>query len=69
MKSFTKLIALSLAFLLRPTLAAPAQVTVVTITTETIFDYCKLNLAYCGWNLIKRGKLTLQFIFLTCHWP
>ncbi|WEW59140.1 hypothetical protein PRK78_004609 [Emydomyces testavorans] len=56
MKHLGTHLALILAALAPQTLAAPAQVTIVTIDTEAAPNYCRLGLDYCGWNLINRDS-------------
>jgi hypothetical protein len=58
-----------LSVLTQQALAAPSQVTLVKVTMETTEDiasnYCRRDLAYCGWNLIKRGTpILFRFLFV-----
>lgn len=65
MRFYGEFIPIILSVLTQQVLAAPSQITLVKVTMETTEDiasnYCRRNLAYCGWNLIKRGTSQLNF--------
>ncbi|KAF7508150.1 hypothetical protein GJ744_009591 [Endocarpon pusillum] len=56
MKYYSTYLALALAGLAPQALAAPTQTTIANTFIDVTANYCRLNVHYCGWNLIKRDS-------------